>query len=141
MLPSLLTVRPNAYRGILSTAPRLPAVSFGVELVPDQEKLEGATVGLTVIDPRGNKVAATGTTLGGKDQPLVFRQSMRLAPSSPAGDYAVRAVLVSGTKTAAESDAPFKILAPQPAQTIIDEDNTVLVNGKLWTGWSDRSPP
>jgi len=130
VLPPLLTVRPNAYRGILSTARRLPTVSFGVELVPDQEKLEGATVGLSVVDAGGHNVASADATLAGKDQPLTYRQPVRLDPSLPAGDYTVRAVLVSGTQTLAKADAPFKILAPRPEQTIVDEDNTLLVNGK-----------
>ena len=130
VLPPLLTVTPNAYRGLLSTARRLPAVTFGIRLVPDQEKLEGATVGLTVLGPGGSKVAVTNTTLAADSATLVYGQPMLLDPSLPAGSYTVRAALVSGTKTLAVSEAPFKILSPLPAQTVIDEDNTLLVNGK-----------
>jgi hypothetical protein len=130
MVPALLTVKPNAYRGILSTERRLPAVNFGVELVPDEEELEGATVELTVMDPKGNAVAKAKSTIGKNGQALVYRQPVNLDNSLPAGNYSVRAVLVSRTASLAETAASFNILAPQPAQTIIDEDNTLLVDGK-----------
>ena len=130
LLPPLLTVTPNAYRGLLSTARRLPTVSFGIGLAFDQENLVGATVVLTVLDPRGNRVAETNATLAARSAKLVYRQPLPLDPSLAAGSYTVRAALVSGTKTLATSEAPFKILAPLPTQTIVDENNTLLVNGK-----------
>jgi len=132
VLPPLLTVKPNAYRGILSTARRLPTVNFGVELAPDEEELVGATVKLTAFDSQGKQIAEAETTLGGKDQPLVYWQPLQLQSSLPAGDYTVRAVLANDKQIVAESEAAFKILAPQQGQTIIDEDNTLLVNGKAF---------
>ena len=129
-LPELLTVTPNAYRGILSTARRLPDVSFGIGLAPDQERLEGATVALAVIDSTGSRVAVTNATLPAADVPRAFRQPIPLAKTLPAGAYTVKATLTdTDKKQLADAETTFKILAPQPAQTIIDEDNTLLVNG------------
>src|SRR5690606_35770570 len=119
VIPPLLTVKPNAYRGILSAAQRLPTVGFGVKLAPDKEQLAGATVELTVVDARGEPSATASTTVADDRQALSYRQDVTLDQGLPAGDYVVRATLVSGTKTLAKADAKFKIVAPQPAQTIV----------------------
>ena len=130
-LPHLLTVTPNAYRGILSTTRRLPTVTFGIQLAPDQEKLEGATVALAVLDASGKPVAATNSVLAARDVPPAFRQPVRLDPSLKAGDYTVKVALADRkNKKLAEAETTFKILVPRPAQTIIDEDGTFLVGGK-----------
>ena len=130
-LPQLLTVTPNAYRGVLSTARRLPTVTFGVRLAPDQERLEGATVGLAVLDASGKPIAATNTVLAARDVPCAYRQPLRLDPALPAGNYSVKATLhaAKGEKLA-EAETSFKLIAPRAAQTVIDEDGTLLVDGK-----------
>lgn len=130
VLPPLLTVTPNAYRGILSTARRLSTVRFGIALAPDRERLEGATLGLTVLDTAGSRVAATNTALAAFGGRLAFRLPVRLDPALPAGSYTVRAALAGSGAVFAESAAAFKIVAPQPGQTVVDEDNTLLVEGK-----------
>jgi hypothetical protein len=130
-LPPLLTVTPPAYRGILSTARRLPAVHFGVALAPDQENLEGATLAFTVLDPCGNPVAATNTTLATNSVQPAYRQPVALPPSLTEGGYTLKAALIDAKKKKlAEAETAFTILAPRPAQTVVDEDGTFLVNGK-----------
>lgn len=130
-LPQLLAITPNAYRGILSTARRGPTVSFGISLAPDQEKLEGATLTLTVVDPSLLDVSVTRTVLPANNVPLTFRQSVPLAATLRAGSYNVLASLTdAGNKKLAQAQVALKMLAPRPAQTIVDEDGTLLVNGK-----------
>lgn len=134
-MPQLLTVTPPAYRGLLSTARRLPTVGFGVALAPDQESIGGSRLNLAVLDPCGNQVAATNLVLATNDLRLVWRQSVALDPSLTAGSYILRAELSdakNARKKLAEAETTFKILAPSPAQTIIDEDGTFLVNGKAF---------
>jgi hypothetical protein len=124
-LPALMTVKPNAYRGILSTARRFPTVNFGVELAPDQEDLTGMEVRLSVIDSKGAKVGAASRTLE-DNASRVFHQAVALDQALPEGDYKVQAVLTKGGTKVAESETGIKILAPREAQTIADEDNTLL---------------
>ena len=129
-LPQLLTVTPNAYRGILSTARRLPTVTFGIQLTPDREKLAGMTVGLAVFDPFGIRVAETNAVLV-SDGTLTYRQPVIWAASPTVGVYTVKAALSSqkGKKLAA-AETSVAVLSPRAAQTVIDEDGTFLVNGK-----------
>jgi len=128
-LPALMTVKPNAYRGILSTARRFPTVSFGVELAPFEEDLAGTEVSLSVIDSRGQKVGGASRTLEGNAS-RSFQQAIALDQKLPEGDYKVQAVLSKGGTKVTESETGIKILAPREAQTIADEDRTLLVNGK-----------
>lgn len=128
-LPALLTVKPNAYRGILSTARRFPTVSFSVELAPDQEKLEGMEVRLTVTNTKGDKVGEAARSLAA-DLPLSFRQAIALDQKLPEGNYKLLAVLAKSGAKVTEAETSIKILAPREAQTIADEDRTLLVNGK-----------
>ncbi len=130
-MPQLLTVTPPAYRGLLSSARRLPTARFGIRLAPDQEQLQGGMVTITVLNSAGEAVSTAEITLPKEGLQLEWRQPIELDKSLPAGDYTAKAVLVDSDKRVlAETHTPFKILAPQPAQTIIDEDGTFLVNGK-----------
>ena len=128
-LPALLVVKPNAYRGILSTARRFPAVNFGVELAPFKEDLVGAGVRVSVLDAKGSEVGAASRKLEGTGI-RSFQQPVALEPALPEGDYKVRAALSMDGKKLAEAETAIRILAPREAQTIADEDRTLLVNGK-----------
>lgn len=129
-LPQLLTVTPCANRGILSAARRLPTAGFDVGLAPDRESLEGTRVSLAVLDASGRTVAATNRPLDDAHAPQTFRLPVLLERALPAGTYAVRAALARGAQALAESQTAIRILSPVPAQTIIDEDNTLLVGGQ-----------
>jgi len=130
-LPPVLTVTPPAYRGILSTARRLQTAVFGIRLAPDQGELDGAAVGLAVLDADGKLIAATNSALAAHNVPLAYHQPVRLDPSLAAGDYTVKATLSNAKgNELAEARTTFKIVAPRPAQTVIDEDGTFLVDGK-----------
>jgi hypothetical protein len=129
VLPDLLTVKPNAYRGILSTARRFSLVNLRIELAPDQEKLAGMELRLEVLDSDGRKVAEASRMLEGNNE-LVINEPVALAKSVPDGNYKVHAVLSKGGMKLIEAETGIKIIAPQPAQTIIDEDKTLLHGGK-----------
>lgn len=130
VLPPLLTVTPAASRGILSAARRLPAAGFEIGLAPDPEGIEEAMVRLTVCNAGGAPVAATNAALAAVRGFRTCTLAVDLSPSLPAGAYAVRAALFRGERRLAESACALTILAPRPAQTIVDEDNTLLVDGK-----------
>ncbi len=130
VLPQLLTLRPNAYRGILSTKRRLPTVKFGIELEPDAEDLSCARVELEAYYDGKAKVAGETVKLSSNVLRRI-RHPFALDRKLPAGDYTLKGTLFSAkNRKLAEAETTFKILEPHPGQTIIDEDLTFLVNGK-----------
>jgi len=128
VLPDLLSVEPAVSRGILSTARRLPTVGFDVRLAPDRDRLDGATLRLAVADAKGRRVAETNAALAAGARE--FRLPLTITTAMPAGSYTACAVLSAGVTTLAQADVAFKLAAPASAQTLIDEDNTLLVDGK-----------
>jgi len=134
-LPQLVEVGPNAYRGILSTKRRTPTVKFPVRYAPDFEDITGATLKFAVYDAISNQVAAAEFALPTNDVPAEAWYDIPLDPKLGAGGYRIDAALTKrgakGVKPInAKASAAFQILAPRPAQTVIDEDGTFLVNGK-----------
>ena len=131
VLPPLLEIQPSVSRGILSTARRLPTVDFDLTLFPDQERLEKGTIDVAVFDACGNRVTTTNIVLSTNDVKFAYQQPVLLDKSLAAGEYAVNATLKdSQKKKLADAETSIKILSPTPAQTIIDQDNTFLVNGQ-----------
>ena len=131
VIPRLLEVEPNTYRGILSTARRLPNVDFPVRIAPLDEDLRGARIAVSVFDAGGKKVASAERAAGPDDLAGGF-VSVPMDRKLPAGGYAVKAALTrnGAVVPGGESGAQIKILAPVEAQTIIDEDSTFLVGGE-----------
>lgn len=129
-LPQLLTLRPNAYRGVLSTKRRTPTVKFGLELEPNQEELNNGRVEFAVFFQGVAKVATETLELS-TNWVRRTRYPLSLDKALPAGPYTLKAALFSKhNRKLAEAETSFQILDPRPAQTIIDEDGTFLVNGK-----------
>ena len=128
VLPPLLAVGQNAYRGLLSEKRRFDQVSFPVKLAPAGEDIAGAPIALTVRDERGETVSAASTNAPPDGTAACLWVPVPLPRRLPAGCYTIRAELAKGD-VKAESEASFKILATRPAQTIIDEDGVFLVNG------------
>ncbi len=129
-LPQLFALRPNAYRGILSTKRRVKKVKFGIELEPYKENLSKGRVELSVWLNGETNVASETVQLSTN---LVRRilHPMTLEKDLPAGNYKLKGKLFAANDDKlAEAETSFKILAPRLAQTIIDEDNTFLVNGR-----------
>ena len=129
VLPPLLAVGPNAYRGILSLNRRFDTVAFPVDLAPVGEDIANAPITLAVRDAQGAQVAAATTNAPADGQAARLWVPVPLPRTLPAGAYTVHATLRKGAVDAT-SEAAFKILDPRPAQTIIDEDGTFIVGGR-----------
>ncbi len=134
-MPALLTVDPPAYRGILSTARRLKDVRFRIRIARLGEEIAGLPLTVAIYDSLSNCVFKTEKLFDkGKNAviPSDFEVAMPLPKELSPGGYEVRATITRGgwVVYGAKSAAPFEILAPRPAQTVVDEDNTFLINGK-----------
>ena len=129
VLPKIMEIDPNAYRGILSTKRREKDVDFLLRFAPAHRDLTRAAVTLTVYDACSNAVCSTSVTLPTNEVPARLWVPVELPKELSAGGYEMRAVLKKGNLTL-KDEAPFEILAPIAAQTVIDEDNTFLVSGK-----------
>ena len=129
ILPPLFEVQPNAYRGIISTERRVDSVDFKVELNPALEDLRGARIKLEVFNSQSNKVADAIAYVSRDKVPGHMWIPIKLPHTLPAGSYAVRGALNKGRGTVL-SETSFRIFEPTKSQTIIDGDNTLLVQGK-----------
>ena len=134
-MPALLTVDPPAYRGILSTARRLKDVRFRVRIARLGEEIAGLPLTVSVYDSLSNCVFRHVQNFDKdwrKPIPADFEVAMPLPKELSPGGYEVRATITRNGSVVygAKSAAPFEILAPRSAQTVVDEDNTFLVNGK-----------
>lgn len=134
-LPPLLRLGPSAYRGLLSTGRRVGKVKFPVWFAPDSEDLAGATLALEAFSG-SNRISRASYKVSNpvpeqEWYALALGEAWRMKP----GDYRVQATLEKpavGEDAAIRetSETPLTVLAPRPAQCVIDEDRTFLVNGK-----------
>lgn len=128
VIPELFEIFPNAYRGIISTKRRMDDVDFLVKFAPNEEDLTSADIELKFYDESSNLVFTAQTT-----SPTNHVEKLWIPVTLPkelnAGGYSLRATLSKG-RIKAKSETSFEILAPRPAQAVIDEDNTFLVNGQ-----------
>ncbi|MBQ6923251.1 MAG: hypothetical protein IJQ73_01285 [Kiritimatiellae bacterium] len=120
------------YRSMVSTARRVPAVSFAFRLNPlPNDKLSRVFWLAKVLDAEGKVVAAFP-----KSRPFVGTRlafSLPVPADAPAGDYTLRVEVASAlTQRRFVKTAPFKILAPAETQVVVDQDNALLRNGKPW---------
>lgn len=131
VLPQLITLHPNAYRGILSTKRRLPEVKFKVDIAVIDEDLKNARLAISVFDPCGNKVSGLEHDFSTNAIPSEVVLSVPMDGSLTAGAYAVRAELLKPRAkfNGMKSEVAIQIFDPRPAQAIVDEDRTILVNG------------
>lgn len=118
----LLQVQPSRFRGMLSTNRRLSEVEFPITITPDgKHDLRGANILLEVRNNQG-KVVARSTSLEGK----TF-----LDPKLPQGKYSIKVELFSGKgERLTDASTSVEILPPSPGQMLIDEDGTLLREGK-----------
>ena len=127
-LPKIMEIEPNAYRGILSTRRREKDVDFLVKFAPGDRDLTGATLDLAFYSSLSNRVYQTSLQVPTNEVPARWWVPVELPKDLAAAGYEVRASLRKG-RMHFRDEAPFEILAPRPAQCIIDEDTTMLVNG------------
>ena len=133
----LFVVKPNWYRGMISTKRRVETVDFKVEFAPNHEILNGAKLSFTVFDGCGNQVGTTTEHLMPTNGEVALEQwlPVPLAKKLGAGEYRLdaKAVFKPWKKgqgpIEARSSTNFEIRAPKWNQVMIDDDGTFLVNG------------
>jgi len=130
-IPPALTVCPPRYRGRLSTGRRIRNVGF--ELRSGEAGSRGGfnTAEVIVSDSDGHRLGV-GDFRSTTNVPSAF-VAVPLPPDLKAGGhYVVKARASSGTGRIMQAATNLVIRAPDdhPGETIIDEDNTVLVDGK-----------
>ena len=118
----LLQVGDSRSRGMISTCRRFSEVTFPITITPDGKRdLQDARVSLEVKDAQGRVVARSEDKTG----------KTTLDPKLPVGKYAVQVTLFSKTgEPLAKAQTSAEILAPAPGQMLIDEDGTLLREGK-----------
>ncbi|MCM8540562.1 MAG: hypothetical protein NE328_09825 [Lentisphaeraceae bacterium] len=131
-LPELITLHNSSYRGILSTKRRLPDVKFDVDIAIIDEDLTNTKLVLRVLDSSGKSVSIAKRDFSTNKIPSKLTIAVPMDKALKAGEYTVRAELIAPKAEFDEvkSEVKIKIFAPHPAQTIIDEDRTFLVDGK-----------
>lgn len=128
--PPVFELFPNQYRGILSTARREKTVDFLLRFAPARERLTNATVNFAVFDAENrqllrSRVRTPSTPVDRMWAPIALPADL------PPGTYTLRAILTApATGFTARAQTEFEIVAPEPAQVIIDDDGTFLVSGK-----------
>lgn len=121
-----ITILPPSYRGMVSTARRDPAVRFGYILNPNKGGFPGLSIDATVKNAAGATVSSA-TVVTGDETPAFF--SVPVPADAPAGNY----VLEASIKTPNGQEkfvVPFKILPVRPKQFFVDQDGTILKEGK-----------
>ena len=118
----LLQVESSRSRGMISTCRRFSEVTFPITIHPDgKHDLQDSRVLLEMRNAQG-QVVAQSTDRTGKTA---------LDLKLPIGTYTVHVTLFSKNgERLAEAQTAAKILAPEPGQMLIDEDGTLLKEGK-----------
>ncbi|MGN0827360.1 MAG: hypothetical protein ACI4QD_05435 [Kiritimatiellia bacterium] len=129
-LPFELEVQPPMGRRSLSTETRGSQVWFPVDLAPLEESFAGRWLEIAIFDSKGKALGEGQISRVGKDlHPVVpFRTDRPLAP----GRYQVVVKMPrrAGRGEPYAATNRFDVLAPRRAQTIVDQDGTLLVAGK-----------
>ncbi len=129
-VPPPLSVLPPRYRGVLSTERRVPDVVFEVRKPGGGPQAAIDAVKATVFDPSGRQLGAAAAT--SKTNAASIRVAVPL-PKLPAGEgYVVKVVARNASGGMETASTNFVVRAPgeHAGDTIIDEDGTLLVDGK-----------
>lgn len=124
-IPKFLTVYPNDYRGIISKSRRVDQVKFRAKLAPDKEQISGGTMVFTVSSQCVEIVSPKVTV----ESPDVTTQIV-LNHDLPAGTYTLKAFFMGMDGSKGEDETTFEIVEPHASQCVVDDDGTLLVNGK-----------
>ena len=133
----LFVVKPNWYRGMLSTCRRVDTVDFKVEFAPNHEPLNGAKVSFELLDSCGNRLGEPTEHLMPTNGEVALEQwlPVPLSKKLGAGTYRLAATATfrpagpGQNRTVAKSSTEFEIKKPSWSQVMIDDDGTFLVNG------------
>lgn len=124
--PDLLVLHTAMYRGWVSTARQLPEVSIRVDVTPNTEAIDDCALELSLVNAAGVSIGAVRRALDAERT----RVPVPLPVDAPPGQYSVRGRLTRGRTMLAEATTAFSVLAPAPNQVVIDDDLSLLVDGK-----------
>lgn len=137
IVPPFFVVKPNWYRGLISTKRRVETVDFKVEFAPNRENLLGSSVMFDVFDCASNRVCTVEHLMPTNGEVALEQWlPVPLAKDLGAGGYRIDATLKLAKRDrwnrpiTAKASAGFEILAPKWNQTMIDDDGTFLVDGE-----------
>jgi len=130
VIPPALEVLPPRYRSVLSTERRIQEVAFEVRKPGGGESLGINAAKVTVYDSRSKQLGTATVQSKTNGDSLTVKVPL---PKLPAGEgYVVKAIARNSTGKNDEASTTFAVRAPgtHPGDTIIDEDGTLLVDGK-----------
>ena len=131
-VPDLLTISPPRYRGMLSEFRRGEDVGVVTEIMPNKERMEQLSIRMAIQD-------SSGKTITGSSQkfPAKAGYSLNKVPFSkklPVGRYTIKAALINNMSNPpapiAVDEKHFRVIKYVEGQVIVDEDLTLLVDGK-----------
>lgn len=132
-MPQVIEVESADYRGILSTARRSDTVPFQLHFTPLKENVDNRTLQLRLYDSCSNCVSKWSHTFSRATPPFNSTNitvNLEVPKELTPGKYELRASYWQAWRCFASHEQPLEILAPNPAQTVVDIDRTFLVNGK-----------
>jgi len=124
--PPLITVLPPRYRGLLAQDRQTETVDFRVKIARDQEVLAGSKLTLKFQSLAGSEAAPPVETI---PTSMEFSVPVKLGQLTP-GDYLVKAELRASAGIVGSSEAKFTVLPKTANQVVVDDDLTLLVEGK-----------
>ena len=123
----LTVIPPVSFHGLISTARRDPAVHFEVLLSPfESQTAIGLEVEASVKDAQGKVLGVAkrvATAVGYLDFAIPL-------PDAPPGAYTLSAKTVRDGIFEERDEATFKIVPVRPGQMLVDQDGTMLADGK-----------
>lgn len=123
----LTVIPPVSFHGLISTARRDPAVHFEVLLSPFQsQSVAGLEVEASVKDAKGT-VLGVAKRVANAAGYLDFAIPL---PDAPPGTYTLSAKTVRDGIFEERDEATFKIVPVRPGQMLVDQDGTLLADGK-----------
>ena len=129
-VPASLSVMPPRYRGVLSTERRVPEVVFEVRKPGGGPKAGIDAAKATIFDPSGRQLGAGAATV--KTNVASISVSVKLPVLKAGEGYVVKVVARNASGGMEQASTNFVVRAPgqHPGDVIVDEDGTLLVDGK-----------
>ncbi len=132
-VPEAAAVSGPLYRNRLSAFRRTDAFSVRVEAYPDGGRTKSDRVAVKILDPNGSQIAAAKAAFPadiGQNE-VVVKVPLPLSAEIKASDgYRVVAAVQSGGKVYRAESALTVVGAEHPGEVTVDEDMTLLVDGK-----------
>ena len=129
--PPVLEILLPRYRGVLAAERRIGKVGFEIRSAPETGRRAGGRITLTVEDGHGHVVGRNRAELP-TNFPSAFTFRVALPALKPGSNYVAKAELeVRGGRTGkATTNFTVRAGGAHPGEVVVDEDNTLLVDGK-----------